>query len=743
MSFYYDEEDYGVKQQDDNEAAFLCVNCGGTTYYKEPDTGALCCDSCFTQSQAQPTDSAELDYTEVQALAARTRFGVITSSRTKKKRRGGRGRPLKEYDTSTPFPNLVTCIHGIQQVMKHGVESICDLVGLSGTQQKQVEATVKTLWMSYLRSWADGAEFYGNMHPEVRFSLRDHFLTSKHQQMVMRTLSYNAGIKVAAELRAEKKKLRAEKKKIDSSHTNDETPQTQGDRIAQENASGSVEREEEEDDKNEGVDTSWEDTHRGTIAYHSKHYHHRVTSLMAIYWGDKGKRGRLEAALTIVPSMKLVACLLWLAVSRAGVTLNQVLLWMSNGMLPLQNAYKLCLSDEEQKALSHVSTFFRMKRVPPLSQLERLTRKLVIACGLKSFSHLHGMPSRPLAEVVVDETGISKTTAKLRKRADFSFLTPQSVPLVTARLVDDLGFGQRILDVSFALMGVLQRAPSNVWLPGPLMCARPEKLWSTAHVLAVIVVACKMTPGWETWEYPLLRNEEIIVKAENMELKDESRAKKRQRVESRKPRFVPYNQEYFRLMSNGPLVEGYLDYLEENVLVEKTTGRQDYRAKRTRPIFLKFRKLLKSPSEKEVPQSASTETKGAVVRRQQILRGAHNPNQPKAMWRRQKFHAWNLLLAKKRARWADANGLGVYVAYSDPDTHRLVNLGACYGARKAVARAPEKFHPHYCILIEYMANKANVRPSMIHAVVTLLDEEIMSLRQRALGTQKKRKRRPK
>jgi hypothetical protein len=70
-------------------------------------------------------------------------------------------------------------------------------------------------------------------------------------------------------------------------------------------------------------------------------------------------------------------------------------------------------------------------------------------------------------------------------------------------------------------------------------------------------------------------------------------------------------------------------------------------------------------------------------------------------------------LGKKRAKWADANGLGEYVIYTDPKSKRIP--------------LPEPFHPQYGLLIEYLSHRANVKPCAIHAVVAVLDREVMCL----------------
>ena len=702
MSFYYDEDE---QSDDNNEESFQCITCGSTDYYIESG-GALCCSSCFTQSQQLTQESTELDVDEVQALAARTSTGRVLN-RTPKKTGGAatnqERKPLEEYDKSTPFPNLITCIHGIQEVIKYCIEPLCNLVGLED-EMEQVKKTVQKLWMSYMRAWTDGAEFYGKLHPEIRFSFRDYFLPTTYKTKVIKHLSHKAAQTVRAEL-----DMNQEEKKDDS--------MIEADAATSVAIMGS-----DESDDEDPKDWILPKRHQQSIQHFAKR-NHNPKSLMWMYW-HYGKRGRLESALITPPSMKLVACLLWLAVSRAGVTLNHVLQWMANGAIPLQNAFAHCLSEQEQKALIHVAAFFRISKLPTLNEMENTANKLVVACGLKSFSQLHGLPPvaarRPEPIASKDTmTATIPTTDEIKERPDFSYVTPHSVPLLTVRLIDDLGFGKEVLYRSLALMGILRDPPQDLWLPAPLLGALPKNVATTAQVLAVIAVACRMTPGWETWVYPGPFGRDEALKSGRAE-----KATKRRRAEAESSRFVPYNENNFQLLRNGPLVEGYLDYLEDVILDEKEA------------VFPRFRSTLHSPNqEATVANSTEMERTEAVVQKPRAMKESRNPLRPERIWRRQKLHDWKLGVRRKRARWADANGLGEYLIYDDPLSH------AEDRKRMGIKRnpTPEPFHPQYGLFIEYMSYKSNVKSSKIHAAITVLDDEVLQMMRPPENTKKRRK----
>jgi hypothetical protein len=93
-----------------------------------------------------------------------------------------------------------------------------------------------------------------------------------------------------------------------------------------------------------------------------------------------------------------------------------------------------------------------------------------------------------------------------------------------------LGVENRVLNFSYAIMGLPVYQNENnlsvncnyhgdneinpickdkrgfTFLPDALGLAKPCRLFSPLHVIAVIVVACKFCPGWDTWEVRLCQN---------------------------------------------------------------------------------------------------------------------------------------------------------------------------------------------------------------------------------------------
>lgn len=519
MSFYYDDDDASQKSTS-------CPNCGSTDNYHDDKTGALVCSSCFTQSQAHTQE--ELDLEEVQALAARNQVGRIMGIR-RRRNPGGNfvKRKLEEWDTSTSFPSIETCLEGYKVVLQVATNSLCELLKLSAENTMSAHATVKRIWFSYLKTWKEAAEFYGKLHPEVRFSIRDAFINlATHRAQILRYLSYEAVKKINKEQEAEPGEKRS--------------TSTLGTKIIT------------------GTSVS-------------------ISQMLDLY----KRKGRLEAALRTRPSMTQAASIILLAMSRLGIAAHHILSWIANGKLPLVNAFRSCLTRELQEKLRHISYFFRLESVPSIHQVEYQAKLLLVTSRTK------GDVSQPI------------------------LITPNSVPLLTTRLVMDLGFPQQVLDNALSLMG-LYKGPPRYWLPSPLVRLDVNDF---RHVIGVLVVAVKMCPHWHSWKY------------------------------YRRSPEMPWNDAMAQQLKNGHL-HAYLNFCD-------TMGRMD-------------------PTESCLPEFTSKLNVDEDFNQSSpifpiLLAGHPNPNQPRNMEARQKHHEFYLRIRKRNAVWADANGVGEYVLYEKDD----------------------------------------------------------------------------
>ena len=560
MSFYYDDDD------DESHTSTACPNCGSTDNYQDAITGSLICSSCYTQSQAHTQE--ELDIDEVQALAARNQSGRIMGIRRRYNKRGFAKVKLEDLDTSTPFPSLDSCIEAYMLVLQVSASVLCDLLELNEKTTVSVHANVKNIWFSYLNTWKEGADFYGALHPEVRFCMRDAFIRLPGQRgQIWRYLSYEAVKKLKQQL----------ERGIDSelAPSNDTTINT-------------------------GVPIT-------------------ITEVMDLY----KRRGRLEAALRTKPSMLQAASILLLVTTQLGIAAHHIITWIADGKLPLINAFQNCLTKELQEKVSPIISFFRLEGVPSIHMLEYHAKLLFVT---------------------------SRTTTN---DSPPSLLTQSSIPLLTTRLVMDLGFHQQVLDNALALMG-RYRGPPRYWLPEPLVRL---DIQDTRDIVAVLVVAVKMCPDWQTWRYYRCSPE------------------------------MPWNDAMAQQFRNGHL-NPFLDFLDTN--------------------------SKKGPSESCLPaftdQLKVGVDKGQTDSFPVLVAGFPNPNQPQDMEVRQKHHDFNLRLRKRRAVWADANGIGEYIIYEQGDVTDLSNL-----------------HPHYLLLLEHVSLTCCLSLVEIHTTVLALEKEVCKL----------------
>jgi hypothetical protein len=381
MDFFLDsDDDHSVndkkKKKNDDDGNFQCDNCGGDDSYMDSNTGGLCCTQCFTQSQSTIAASqVDMEMDETLGLMARTRQGAAIRQFQKKTDGPGRRKrkPLSDYDRTRRLPQVQDCIRGMQRIIKECSSIISDLAGAD--DKEQVFTNCKTIWNSYLQSWHDGAEQYGVLYPEVRFSFRDCFLDGAMINRVMRTLSFKAVDHIKQVLGEEKdeakekmqakmttttpqqtpkkpgRKRRAdamptdpiEKRRHDiekiladasDSDNDNDTNEEMDDDVDNDNRSGNTTSKpnvfnllQDDDDDNDAQaldfdnDNNDEDRERGeALASRLGPLHGSRIRLMLTVHNQSRPCGRKEVALALRPSMTIVAAILWMAVSPLGVT---------------------------------------------------------------------------------------------------------------------------------------------------------------------------------------------------------------------------------------------------------------------------------------------------------------------------------------------------------------------------------------------------------------------------------------
>lgn len=683
MSFYFDDFDdddddpltQGTQSQNKlgDEPEFLCVNCGGRESYEDA-VGILCCTNCFTQSQDMVYEKeTTLEYDQIMAVAARTRDGRLVNSKLNKQRKAEGAysnmrvkQPLIELDKSKPLPGLRVCIRGFTAVLQGGVKSVSKIMRLNAGEQEALTETVKHIWLSYLRAWSDGAELYGAQYPDMRFALRDTFLTIKHKAVLFRVLSHKVTQTIKEEL---------------------EQQQAQQEAKAQVQQEASGEAMDEAQQNNDHDDSA---APMGSNELPSNHkrgsrkrerVYKNPTSLLKESSAHVAL-GREAAALYLKPSMELAASIIWFSVARIGITTGQLVCWIANGTLPLLNAFQQLLTIDDQNALKSLQIFFTMWSPPLTGRIERQAALLAVACGMKE--------SEEIPQLRVLDGGPT-TTERVQKVVDrIRFVSVDSVPLMLGQLVADLRLGQRVLDIALALTGSKPSNKASLWLPAPLQRTNPRKVSTPEHALAVIVVACKMCPGWESWSYVRIPPKRKATTSDK----------------SAEQRFVPWNEKQFSLLRDDNISD-YLDFLEEVILVKN---------EKDRGAIPQFSALLEKSCKKHGSSDFTNNVEEELEREyndegnvahtvksdvEVVLPSVSNEKHKELLHR----HPKNYL---------------PYLTYPDKQnhTHKLTGQSTL---------TPEPFHSYYTRLVEYVAYKVRVAPHRIHALVTYIDEEIVEL----------------
>lgn len=674
--FQDDDDDRSDKKNsnDSNEHDFSCLVCGGRDAYADA-SGLLVCSNCNTQSQmmSQTQEDTTMDVLDIVKVAAKTRGGIKMRAAGGPRRKRGR-QPLEELDRSKPLPDLSICIIGFQSVLREGTNRLGKILRFKKDELKELWESVRTIWAGYVLAWRDGAEKYGAIYPDLRFSMRDLFLNSSYLIKLSRVLSYRAAETLRKELEDPNKKRAGQPKR-------------------DEMASDSESESDSDDSSFDGetmeplmLQSSQIPVPGGRIC-NRKRPRSVLQLTLQLQVNNQSKE---EAALTMRPSMNLAAAIIWLAISRIGVTSAQMVEWISNGSMPLLNAYDHLLTSEDKEKLQSLRSSFGMTSPPTAETIEKLAAKLAIVCGIKStpqlpqYSDSEGDDDDDIPHEV-------KVVEKLR------FVPLECVPMMIAQLVTNLGFNQRVLDIAMSLIGQpsgtesdstlpLQLETADKWLPGSLQRAHPRRIKSTEYALAVIVVACKMCPGWETWSYG-------PPAAEAKEIRNNQKDGKGLSANASSRRFVPWNEEQFKLMRDED-ISGYLDFYEETML-----DRVD-RVGSVRP-FPAFSALLDKACEVNKTRSGKAASRG-------ISSKDDDSSEPET--------------EDTSTQHPTKPDFSTYISYPDKLSHTRYTPN-----QEKITLTAEPFHRCYARLVEYVAYKSHMAPDKIHTIVADLDEEVVAL----------------
>jgi len=457
---------------------------------------------------------------------------------------------------------------------------------------------IQSLWKSYLRAWADGAEYYGAMYPHVRFCFRDLFLVSMHASLVVRRqLVHQVAIK----------------QEDDNDEPFGRLPRRDDD------ASDDSSSDHDENSKDKSENNKKE---TGAIRLGA------MRKIVYRHTSSQNPMGYKEAALYLRPSMQMAAALIWMALTKnkkaalaaAPVTSHDVCRWIATGKLPLMTAFHSLLSPKLQKRLQPVSTFFRMDKPLLPCELEPMAINLCVACRLRKTpkvikpdgedddsSHANSTATGKGSEQSApqassssdhddnsnDELTAPAIVVKKRKRQRVRFWSVADLPRIMAQLVADAGLDQSVLDRSLVLAGYSLEGPSprrrrRAQLRPPPQdesssrgpssgsgntkndtaaekslsnladqlsrlptLVQPEALTCAEEVLALIAIACQLDPQWRTWKY-----------SSSSLLQQPTQQQQQQQLPTPLPA-APWNESQFCSLTNGVSLDSYLRFVEQ------------------------------------------------------------------------------------------------------------------------------------------------------------------------------------
>ena len=547
-----------------------------------------------------------------------------------------------EYDESIPLPSVQLCLQGMQCVLQKCVTIVVrdilllkyqkfwntnttkldsstqsendeddydegsddyyeerqreDLEDSSIRQQQVVlietlQNTVKEIWLSYLRAWFDGAEFYGQRFQNVRFSFRDLFLSNYQVSYIVRRYIPHRIIKEKVQDESDLRMIPDTTQSTNNQNKQRNTHSSDDDEF--------VPNPDEVEDDDVGVE-EWDDGVNDTDRITNNNRKESTTTIarktkkkkknsairlgaiqkVILQHGPRGrKRGYKEVALLLRPSMTMVAAIIHLALTKhpnnqctdvvkttAGLTYLDVCDWINTGKLPLMTAYHRLLTSELQQKLYAVRSFFGINDHYPIhsSQLEHMSTQLCVACRLRvqpkvvedknrtnsnnsvlgsdggdnNSGIMHSPPNYPAV--------VQNNKSKVKGDAVRQWEMP-NLPYILARFVAMAGLNQDVLDRTLQLIGyntiATKRAKNGTVLHIPTIISA-DQLSRIDELFAILAIACQLDPHWRNWIYVISEGECALS--------------------------IPWYDSEIRSIRNGPSFLQYLDFVNQHVLPENS-----------------------------------------------------------------------------------------------------------------------------------------------------------------------------
>ena len=535
----------------------------------------------------------------------RTKIGKVPGG----KGGGKRARELTEYDSSQKLPDVESCCRAFQWLLWDASKVVWKLSGITerhGTfgdaydEHSVLEHTVKRIWFRYLHKWAEAAAYYSKKYPEMRVSFRDLFLSDSRRSMISGHLSVVVGKRVEEEMIEEmQRKLRdggGEDNGIledDGSISSLESGTSRPDNISADNS--------RKKKKMRRPVLSIPRLCSQVFNSQRTSYKHRQSN--GCYRIDPYK-----AVLQIQPSLTLLLSIMQLALVhlKTGYAPYHLTSWVANGLLPhALNGYVLLPTDLKEK-VGAIKQFFMRSFIPPADVVDDLAFLLAASIGWFDDSVASQDENTDDADIENMSSAMqdnrlgrkqkTRDGSRQNKRSKMDSL--YNIPMLAARMVKDLGLDQPVLDNALALMGL--HPPSTILNTNnqsniALAIASPSKLYTPLHVAAVIVIACKLCKGWETWKICNLNSIPDDVK------------------------FVPWNDSQLELVSNGQALDHYVNFL-------KNTALNGLNCRSNVSQFFQTLDANMAPQAETTKEGTSPEPGKSLVLPNATLCGVRNPN---------------------------------------------------------------------------------------------------------------------
>jgi len=671
MSFYEESSPVHPSQQsqsqlsqsqsnNNTQPSETCPNCGSTSFYPDDISGVLICSECHTQSQTQTLNEVELQETDI--------FHVAGGAKTYRKSFRGKVHKAALEDKSVPPPDLDACMEGMTFVMKLMGRRVARLVHV---EEEKLLLVMRGIWLGYLNSWSGGAEYYSRRRGMggVRFSLRDAFLQHSKRNYLVNFL--------------EERILK--QMKDDGDDVDSVDPRRRGRKRKRPIGSSGSDDTADNNDSDSSQHPGGDDEEDDEVRFGQYRYRHRFPhahqALDCLH--KKGPVSPIEAALRLRPSLLLILSIIHASLLhfKAGVTSSHLVNWVLSNDIPYVNVF-VHLPPRLKDKLVTLHRFFSSRSLPDPYIIDHYSELVGIASGVPYPSHVIG--------------------------------TVDNAPLVLSRFAADLNIPQRVLNTALSLMGVECRSDDGnesvvetTMAAPPLKNARLTRLPTPAHVLAVLIVAIKFTPRWESWQVRCLP------------CRDGGGAGAGGGTAATKF-VVPWKESSFRALKNGQ-VGKYLDFVDETFFKELKSTHKNYTTligdleRRAAECATTGRLKLDSSSEDEDDSDDDCVARRAKSRKGRIqpnavIAGYPNPN--------------NKSRAVAAAIPTQPNNNGNN-SNCPPQPHRYLSY---YPEQtNTTYPSPRPYHPHYGLLIEFISTRFHVDSSWLENLVARIDGEVVKL----------------